>query len=130
MSQTAVSPMTIWQEWEGRIVSGNWPLQQCLEHSGDSALYLTTRNGAPAAIQLLHADAPDASARIDGWQLAARLAHPHLVRVFDTGTWHADEELDMHFAVMEYCEESLAEVLRVRPLTADEARVMLAPTLD
>jgi TonB family protein len=81
-------------------------------------------------MRLLRADAPDADPRAAGWKLATRLSHPHLVRVFDTGLWHADEEFDLHFAVMEYCEESLAEVLRVRPLTADEARIMLFPTLD
>jgi TonB family protein len=122
--------MTIWQEWEGRIVSGNWPLQQCLDFSNDSALYLTTRNGNAAAIRLLRADAPSAEAQVASWKLASGLSHPHLVRVFDTGVWHADEELDLHFAVMEYCEESLAEVLRGRSLTPDEARAMLAPTLD
>jgi TonB family protein len=36
----------------------------------------------------------------------------------------------MQFAVIEYCEESLAGVLRQRPLTAAEAREMLVPALD
>jgi serine/threonine-protein kinase len=64
------------------------------------------------------------------WKLASRLSHPNLVRILDAGLWHADGEHDMHFAVMEYCEESLAEVLSERPLTSDEARQMLLPTLE
>jgi TonB family protein len=58
------------------------------------------------------------------------LSHPNLVRVLDTGLWHADEEQDMLFAIMEYCEESLARVIRERTLTPDEARNLLGPVLD
>jgi TonB family protein len=50
--------------------------------------------------------------------------------MIDMGLWHADDEQDMHFAVMEYCDESLAGVLRQRALTVSEARQLLAPTLD
>ena len=112
------------------MVGGQYQVLQLLESTDESGLYLTKFGGAPAAIRLLRADARQTSAQVASWKLASRLSHPHLVRIFDVGTWHADEELDMHFAVMEHCEENLADVLRVRPLTPDEARVMLAPTLD
>jgi TonB family protein len=130
MAETAVIRAANWQDWEGRVVGGQYQLLQLLESTDESGLYLTKFDGAAAAIKLLRAGAPEAGAQVASWNLASRLSHPHLVRIFDVGTWHADEELDMHFAVMEHCEENLADVLRVRPLTPDEARVMLAPTLD
>src|SRR5215472_777701 len=130
MVQTAAVQTSSWQDWEGRVVGGRFTLLECLKCSEESASYLTEVNGARALLKLLHADRPNADAQVAGWELASRLSHPNLVRIFEIGTWHADEEVDMYFAVTEYCEESLAEVLRLRPLSSDEARAMLTPLLD
>ena len=111
-------------------MGGRFTLLECLEWSEESASYLADVSGANALLKLLRADTTNADAQVAAWELAGRLCHPNLVRTFEMGTWHADEELDMYFAVTEYCEESLAEVLRVRPLTSDEARAMLTPLLD
>jgi TonB family protein len=130
MAQTqAVAMVENWQQWDGRIVNGKFPLRY-LGCSEQSAVYLTELEGAPVAIKLIPADSPQASMRIARWKLAGRLSHPNLVRLFETGLWHADNEQDMLFAVMEYCEESLAGVLRQRPLTSAETREMLVPALD
>lgn len=118
-----------WQQWDGRIVNGAFPLRQYLGGSDYGVVYLTETEGTRAAIKLVGADAPHSQEQVASWKLAGRLAHPNLVRVLKTGLWHADDEQDMVFAVTEYCEESLAGVLRQRPLTAQEAREMLAPTM-
>ena len=125
-----LSNSTAWQQWDGRIVNATFPLVQYLGGSEHSAVYLTNFAGAKAAIKLIPADAPYASAQLASWELARQLSHPNLVTILATGRWHADEEQDMLFAIMEYCEESLARVLRERTLTPDEARNMLGPTLD
>jgi eukaryotic-like serine/threonine-protein kinase len=125
-----LSNSTAWQQWDGRIVNATFPLVQYLGGSEHSAVYLTAVGGAKAAIKLIPADAPHASAQLESWKLAQQLSHPNLVRVLETGLWHADEEQDMLFAIMEYCEESLARVIRDRTLTPDEARNMLGPALD
>jgi eukaryotic-like serine/threonine-protein kinase len=130
MVQIAAVQTSSWQEWEGRVVGGRFTLLECLECSEESAVYLTKMHGANALLKLLRADTPNADAQVAAWELASRLSHRNLVRIFETGTWHADEELDMYFAVTEYCEESLAQVLQVRPLTPDETRAMLTPLLD
>jgi TonB family protein len=119
-----------WRQWEGRIVNGEFPLRQYLGGSDQSAVYLTEIQGARAAIKLISADAPHAQSQIARWELAGRLAHPNLVRILETGLWHADDGQGMLFAVMEYCEESLAGVLRQRPLTPAETRAMLVSALD
>jgi TonB family protein len=119
-----------WQQWDGRIVNGRFRLLQYLGGSDYSAVYLTEIEGARAAIKLISVDAPHAQAQVTSWKLAGQLFHPNLVRILDTGLWHADNQQDMQFAVIEYCEESLAGVLRQRPLTPAEAREMLVPALD
>jgi len=119
-----------WRSWDGRIVDGKYPLRQFLADSAGTAVYLTEINGATAVIKLLAADAANARAQLASWKLAERLSHPNLVRVFETGLWHADDEHDLQFAVMEYCEESLDAVLGQRPLTPGETRQMLLPALD
>jgi TonB family protein len=126
----AVAMIESWQQWEGRIVNGEFPLLQYLGGSEQSAVYLTEIQGARAATKLVPANSPHAEAQLASWKLAGNLSHPNLIRILHTGLWHADDQQDMHFAVMEYCEESLAGVLRQRPLTADETREMLAPVLD
>ena len=111
-------------------MNARFPLLQYLGGSRHSAFYLTEVSGQRAAIKLLPAGTRRSSAQVTSWKLAARLSHPNLVRILEAGQWHADEEQDMLFVVMEYCEESLADVLRDRQLTAAEARELLIPTLS
>jgi TonB family protein len=120
----------IWQQWERRIVNARYPLLQYLGGSRRSAFYLTEIGGNKAAIKLIPGGTPRAAAQTACWRLSGGLSHPNLVKIVEIGLWHADQEQDMRFAVMEYCEESLADVLRQRSLTAAEARQMLGPTLD
>ncbi len=120
----------IWQQWERRIVNARYPLLQYLGGSKRSAFYLTEIGGNRAAIKLIPAGTPRAAAQTACWRLSGGLSHPNLVKIVEIGLWHADQEQDMHFAVMEYCDESLADVLQQRSLTAAEARQMLGPMLD
>jgi eukaryotic-like serine/threonine-protein kinase len=126
----ALSIDAIWQQWERRIVNARYPLLQYLGGSRRSAFYLTDIGGTKAAIKLIPAGTPRAAAQTACWRLSGGLSHPNLVKIVEIGLWHADQEQDMRFAVMEYCDESLADVLRQRSLTAAEARQMLGPTLD
>jgi TonB family protein len=125
----ALSVESIWQQWERRIVNARFPLLRYLGGSKHSAFYLTEYSGAKAAIKLVPAGTPRTAAQVACWKIAARLSHPNLVRILEAGLWHADQEQDMCFAVMEYCDESLADLLRQRRLTPGEAREVLKPTL-
>ncbi len=122
--------MATWQQWEGRVIDGRFPLRQYLGGSGQSAVYLTEINGSKAAIKLIPSDAARGQRQVTRLALAGKLSHPNLVRIIETGRWHADEEHDMVFAVMEHVDENLAEVLPSRPLTPAEASAMLIPALD
>ena len=122
--------MATWQQWEGRVINERFPLQQYLGGSKESAVYLTEINGSKAAIKFIPSDAADAQARASRWGSAGKLFHPHLLQILATGRWRAEDEPEMRFAVMEYADENLAEILPQRRLKPGEAIEMLLPTLD
>jgi TonB family protein len=118
-----------WQQREGRVVGGRYALRQYLGGSDHSAVYLTDFGGARAVAKLVPADTSDAPAQLARWETACNFAHPNLLRVYETGRWHADDEQDMLFAVMESADENLGEILSERALTPAEVREILVPTL-
>jgi len=122
----------IWNHWEGFIVDGKYRLVRHLGGSGHSAVYLT-ETGEPqvsrAAIKLLAADASRAELQMSRWKTAAKLSHPGLQPIFDTGRCQV-EGRDLLYVVMEFAEEDLSQILPQRALTAEEAKEMLRPVLD
>jgi serine/threonine protein kinase len=122
----------IWSKWESQVVNGNFPLRRFLGRSNHSVVFLTecrAQNLANAAIKIIPADPARAEAQLSRWQVAADLSHPHLIRLLESGRC----KLGGHpflFAVTEYAEQNLAQILPHRALTPDEVREMLAPALD
>jgi serine/threonine protein kinase len=126
-----MTEIEIWTKWESQTVNGLFPLRRFLGRSNHSVVFLTeckAQNLSKAAIKLVPADAL-ADTQLSHWKRIAALSHPHLIRVLDMGRC----KLGGHpflFVVMEYAEQSLAQILPHRPLTADEAQEMLTPTLS
>lgn len=121
-----------WTHWENQVVNGAFPLRRCLGRSNHSAVFLTeykAKNLADAAIKFVRADALQAKAQLAQWAAAATRSHPHLVRLFEMGRHQAGGQ-EFVYVVMEYAEQTLAEILRQRALSPDEARELLLPTLD
>jgi TonB family protein len=119
-----------WTKWESLIVNGTFPLLRFLGKSNHSVVFLTEASGsAKAAIKLIPADPLQTEARLSAWRAVAALSHPHLIRIFDVGQCELGG-YPFLFVVMEYAEQSLAQILPHRALTTDEAREMLLPTLD
>jgi TonB family protein len=118
--------------WVGQSVDGRFPLQKYLGGSRTSAVFLTQiggAEGAKAVIKLLAVNACDPEAQLEMWRTAARLSHPHLIRIFDGGRcWLAGN--DLLFVVMEHADENLGEVLPRRALSAAEGDTMLRPILE
>jgi TonB family protein len=126
------TPIELWKNWEGRVVDGKFTLRRWLGGSDHSAVFLTERGGRQAqkvAIKLVSAGNPDAGAQLSDWNEAAKLSHPHLIRLFECGRGQIDDTRVL-YVVMEYAEENLAEILPLRPLAGDEASAMLQPTAD
>ena len=126
------TPIELWKNWEGRVVDGKFTLRRWLGGSDHSAVFLTERGGRQAqkaAIKLISAGNPDASAQLSGWGDAAKLSHPHLIRLFECGRGQIDDTR-LLYVVMEYAEENLAEILPLRALSAGEAAEMLRPAAE
>src|SRR5271165_5683927 len=122
----------VWTKWEGQIINGVFPLQRFVGASDHSGIFLTrlaAQSMPTAAIKLIPADPKLAQAQLARWATVAALAHPHLIRIFESGRCQI-EDLECIFVVMEYAEQTLSQILPQRPLTADEARELLPPTLS
>ncbi len=120
-----------WKQWEGQIVDAKFPLRRYLGGSDHSAVFLTERADAPqkSAIKFIQVDEPDTELQLFRWKHAAKLSHPHLLRIFESGRCRLGD-FDLLYVLMEYAEENLAQFLPQRPLTPAEARDVLAPTLQ
>src|SRR5512146_1149188 len=118
-----------WDEWEGQIIDGRFPLLKYLGGTQHSAVFLTERpEGEPrrTAIKLLPADDSTAEALLARWKAAAPLSHPDLLRLFEMGRGSLGE-VAFAYILPEYAEEDLSQV--DRPLTAAEAVDMLEGVL-
>jgi serine/threonine protein kinase len=129
---TRVTKTEAWTQWEGQVVNGTFPLRRYLGGSDHSAVFLTEYKAAnlgEVAIKFVLADTVQTQAQLVQWGTAATLSHPHLVRIFDVGRCQFGGR-GFLFVVMEYAEQTLAQILPRRALTPDEVREMLLPTLD
>jgi len=121
-----------WTKWEGLIIDGVFPLRRYLGRSGHSVVFLTehaAHNLPDAAIKLIPADPVLAEAQLSCWTIAGALSHPHLIRIFGSGRcWLGGHPF--LYVVMEYADQTLAQLLPHRALTPDEARELLLPTLE
>ncbi len=120
-------------DWVGRVIDGRFTLLQWLGGSEQSAVFRTefpeAGKNRKAVIKLIPADAWDAEARMAGWQASANLSHPTLTHLFFTGATEVDG-FSMLYAVTEYAEEVLADILPERALTVTETQEMVGPVLD
>jgi TonB family protein len=119
-------------DWVGQAVDGRFLLLEWLGGTERGGVFRTELYGPQArkaAIRLIPADTESAESQIDGWMKAAKLSHPHLMRIFHTGRWQ-NNQADVLYVVTEFAEETLAQVIPERPLTPDETREMLNPVLD
>ncbi len=121
-----------WKQWEGQIVNGTFPLRQYLGGSANSAVFLTERRGREpqrAVIKLIPADPTTAGVQLSRWEATAKMSHPHLLRLFESGSCQLDKVV-LLYVVMEYAEDNLAQILPHRGLTPAEVRDLLEPALD
>lgn len=117
-----------WNQWEGRVVDGQFTLGRYLGGSGHSAVYRCEAGRQNAAIKFV-AESPQEDAQLDRWAMAARLSHPNLLPILHSGTCRLDEQ-ELLYVVTELAEENLGEILPQRALTADETRALLKPILE
>jgi hypothetical protein len=115
--------MQFWNELEGQVIDGIYPLRRLVRSEGRSAWFETETSDprpVPATISLTEAltDADEVVARLEA---AQHLNHPNLVSITKVGQVRIDNTLVV-YALMEPIEQSLSDVLQSQALTADEGR--------
>jgi outer membrane biosynthesis protein TonB len=122
----------VWTQWQGQLINGVFPLGRLLGCSDHSGVFLTNsagRDPSQVAIKLVPIGAAQVKTQLLRWETASRLDHPHLMRLFEWGSCELGG-LPYLCIVMEYADQTLAQLLEHRALTGAEAREMLAPILD
>ena len=124
--------MNEWTRWQGHVVNGVYPLGRILGCSEHSGVFLT-RSDSPGqrevAIKLFPASLSQVELQLPRWAKAGALSHPHLLPLLESGACQLDG-LTYLYVVMEYADQTLAQLLPQRALSPDEARDLLTPTLD
>ncbi|HXX43510.1 MAG TPA: TonB family protein [Candidatus Acidoferrales bacterium] len=116
-------------QWLGQVVDGKFELREFVGSSPRSWVYLTEREGQRAAIKLISANARQTDARISSLEQTKSFSHPNLLRVYEVGRCRLGDT-PLVYAVTEYAEENLADILAQRALTPAEVAEMLPPVLD
>ncbi len=127
-----MTSMPVGEEWVGWTVDERFPLLQWLGGGAECGVFLTERpdgSGEKAAIKVIPAGVAEATRRAAGWDAALVLEHPHLLSVLGWGQCLMDG-FDAAYAVTEYAPEVLAEILRGRALSVEEARALMEPLLS
>jgi TonB family protein len=121
----------VWEKLETHVVDGAFPLQRCIGSTDHGGVFLTQSAeyaAADLALKLNPLDTKSAQAQLARWRAATRLSHPHLLRIFKVGVCQLDGTHYL-YVLMEYADQTLAQVLEGRTLDENEVREMLVPTL-
>ena len=116
----------------GRLIDGRYQVEGRIARGGLAAVYYAgdTRLDRPVALKVMHATLSDDQQFVHRFigeaKAAARLSHPHVVGVFDQGTYEG-----LVYLAMEYVEgRTLREILgEYGPLTPRQAFGVLEPVL-
>ena len=117
----------VWTQWQGCVIHDVFPLGRYLGGSDHSGVFLTncaTLSPMDVAIKLVAADRVLAESLLPRWKRAGGIVHLHLLRLLQWGGCQLDG-LPYLYVVMEYADQTLAQVLQRRALTDDEALEML-----
>jgi TonB family protein len=121
-----------WKTWEGQVADGQFHLRRFLGATDRSAVFLTeipAQESQVAAIKFIPADPDTGEIQLTRWRLAAKLAHPHLARIYSSGRCLIGQ-MSLLYVVMEYADEDLSQILPQRALTEAEVRDLLPPVLE
>ena len=117
---------------EGQIVNGEFLLKRYLGASDHSIVFLTELAGNEprrAAIKLIPIAPQTSELQLSLLKAAAKLSHPNLLHLFQAGQCQLGET-KLIYAVTEYAEENLSQVLPARALTPAETRDLLVSIVD
>ncbi|HEX4240230.1 MAG TPA: protein kinase [Steroidobacteraceae bacterium] len=132
MTEARESTSEAWTRWQGQAVNGVFPLERylgCSDHSGVFFTRSTAPDSTDLAIKLVPTTRSRAASQLPRWKRAAGVTHAQLLRLLEWGGCQLEGSPHL-YAVMEYADQTLAQLLEHRRLTEDEAREMLPPILE
>ncbi len=119
-----------WKQMEGRVVA-EFPLRRFLGGTEHHPVFLVDRSAggqSRTVVIFMRADSVEAREPLHRWEAAAKLNHPNLLRIFETGRCEIGGS-DFIYAWTEYGEEDLSQILPTRALTIPETRQILDAVL-
>ena len=117
--------MELWNDYEGKLLDGQFRLDRLIGPKGRSAFFSTIgKEGRPATIRVIESlnDEDEILAR---WNAVRTMKEPSLVEILACNKTVLDG-IHLVYAVLETTDANLADLLKERPLSPDEARQMAA----
>src|SRR5580700_4413795 len=121
-----------WTKWQGHVINDKLRLGRYLGGSDHGGVFLTESAAHPSsqvAVKLVPTTRAVVQARLPVWKEVSALTHRHLLGLLECGGCRLDGSPHL-YVLMEYADQTLAQLLQQRTLTDDEAREMLVPILD
>src|SRR5262245_25745345 len=114
MSMGPSEPISeVWARLQGYVINGVFPLGRflgCSDHSGVFLSDAGTRHPSEIAVKLVPTSRALARSQLPRWKRAGGLAHPHLLRLLESGGCQLDGSQYLYVA-MEYADQTLAQLL-------------------
>ena len=113
-----------WRDLVGSLVDGKYPLIEYLGDVAGHGVYATDPvDSWPAIVRLMPGGTEESNRMLERWQAATALAHPNLAKTF-AAVRRKSSGTQLYSRSPRRPDDSLAEAVRNRPLTEQEARVL------
>lgn len=110
----------MWSDFEADVLEGRYPLEKLVRTEGRCAWYESRSGDKPVLISLTES-LNDEVTLLERLKAAGKVHQQNVAEIFESGATVL-QETPLVYAVMEFTEENLDDVLRVRALSADETR--------
>ncbi len=115
--------MELWNDYEGKLLDGQFRLERLIGPKGRSAFFTTRRpDGTAATIRVIES-LNDEDVILARWNSVRQMDEPAIVTILACNKTVLDG-VHLVYAVLETMDAELADLLRERPLAPDEARQM------
>jgi eukaryotic-like serine/threonine-protein kinase len=119
----------LWSDFESDVVEGRYRLGKLVRSEGRTAWFETQLLNEKVAMISVTESLNDEETWLDPLKVAEKIRHPNVVAILETGTATL-QDTPLVYAVMEFTEENLEDVLRTRTLSAEETRQVAEGLID
>src|SRR5882757_6844663 len=118
-----------WNDFEGKTVAEKYRLDHLIGPKGRSAFFTTNNGtGVPSVIRLIES-LNDEDQILARWNIVSTLQQEHLIKLKACGQTILDGT-HLVYAVLESTDAELADILKERPLTAEETKQVAISIID